>query len=56
MVAPRDHLDKVERFLTRLGEHMVTLRYDKCSFAMSSVDFLGFHVGRTPPTSDDLFF
>ena len=41
-----DHLDKVERFLARLGEHTVTLRYDKCSFAMSSVDFLGFHVGR----------
>ena len=40
-----DHLDKVERFLLRLGAHTVTLRYDKCSFAMSSVDFLGFHVG-----------
>lgn len=41
-----DHMRKVDRMLEVMEKHNVTLKYDKCSFARSSVDFLGFHVGR----------
>ena len=41
-----EHQAKVEEVLQRLQEHSLVVNQAKCSFFQSSVDFLGFHVGR----------
>jgi len=40
-----DHLEKLDKVLTSIGKHGMTLKLSKCKFAKKSVKFLGFEVG-----------